>query len=142
MRKQAKPFIDMARDLAPKAAKDVFRYSTPKILAGRLRAPKGHGKKVATYAPGNLARSIRVLPLRRLRSGVIVGPKRSGRGSGTGVFVGRRVDGFYGHFMEFGTRSITTKRPYMAPAWRRTQNTVLFGIQREFKQLAEKTKAA
>ena len=54
------------------------------------------GKVVATYKPGNWRRSIQVLPLRRAKKAVLVGPKSRG-GS---------VDGFYARFLEFGTKNI------------------------------------
>lgn len=77
-----------------------------KIVRAEARSKKVHyryhnGEKVATYHPGNLARSIQVLKFKS--PDVFVGPKRSARGAGTGSFKGRKVDGWYGHFLEFGT---------------------------------------
>lgn len=66
------------------------RYSTPKVV-GSLRAPKGSGRIVATYQPGNLQKSFRTLTFRRSKA-VFVGPKLGGVN-----------DGYYAHWPEFGT---------------------------------------
>lgn len=74
----------------PVGTKPHKRYSTPKV-SRKLRAPKGLGKVVAVYKPGNLKRSFNVLTFSRSEA-VFVGPK-----------VGKMPDGYYGHFVEFGT---------------------------------------
>jgi HK97 gp10 family phage protein len=58
-----------------------------------------------------------VLPLRKTKSAVIIGPKlaRSSGGPAEGQFSGNRVDGYYAHFVEFGSLTIPPK-PYMRPA--------------------------
>jgi hypothetical protein len=53
-----------AEAAAPKSSKPHKRYSTAK-LTKKIRAPKGLGKVVATYFPGNLGRSINVLKFSR-----------------------------------------------------------------------------
>jgi len=135
MRKGAKPFIQAAKSAAPVARKNVHRYSTPK-LSDKLKAPKGLGKIAATYSPGNLSRSIKALPLRKLKTSVIIGPKKGGRNS-QGLFKGRRVDGFYGHLVEFSTK-YKKATPFMSPAWRRTQNQVLAKITKEMEMQISK----
>lgn len=79
---------------APQSDKPHKRYSTPKI-SGKLRAPKGSGVVVATYAPGNLRKSVQTLRFRRSKA-VFIGPKvqRSG---------GKPPDGYYAHMVNFGT---------------------------------------
>lgn len=94
LRPAAKPLVD--------EAKKIVRSETWK---GRQRKPHHrymNGVKIATYYPGNLARSIKVLPFKRT-SDVFVGPQRAGRGQGSGTFKGGKVDAWYGHFLEFGT---------------------------------------
>lgn len=132
MRKNAKPFIQAARLKAPVSRRIVHRYNTPK-LSGKLRAPKGSGKIVASYSPGNLGRSINTLPLRRLKRAIIIGPKKQKRNN-AGLFRGARVDGFYAHFVEFGTR-YTQAKPFVAPAWSQTRNQVLRGIESDLNKL-------
>ena len=78
--------VSTEKGLTPVGTKQHARYSG--------------GKAVAVYKPGNLRRSIQILPLRRGKSSVLVGPK-TGRGS---------VDGFYARFLEFGTKYITPRR--------------------------------
>ena len=53
------------------------------------RMPKGSGIIAATYRPGNLKKSFRVLGLRRVKAAQIVGP----------LLGGKRNDGYYAHFV-------------------------------------------
>ncbi len=109
-KRNAKPLIATAKGNIPKAAKTVHRYS--------------NGKIVASYSPGNLRRSIGVLPLRRSRS-VFVGPRTGGN---------RKNDGWYGHFLELGTvkqRGIH----YMERAYKATRNIVINGITMDVKRV-------
>ena len=56
------------------------------------RMPKGSGIIAATYRPGNLKKSFRVLGLRRVKAAQIVGP----------LLGGKRNDGYYAHFVNDG----------------------------------------
>lgn len=104
----ARALVLAVRSKIPEAKEDVKRYSTPKVKK-KQRAPKGMGKVIAVYTPGNARRSYGILPLRRSAE-VYVGPKVS-KGSSGGVFTGTRVDGYYFHMLEYGTRFI----PALAP---------------------------
>lgn len=86
---------------APQSDKPHSRYSTPKI-SGKLRAPKGMGRIVATYQPGNLRKSVQTLRFRRSKA-VFIGPKvrRSG---------GQMPDGYYAHMVNFGTTQQSAQR--------------------------------
>ena len=64
------------------------------------RYRKGGGR-VATYEPGNLRRSIRRLPFKRSKD-VWVGALLA-KGSGSGYFSGSSADGYYAHFVNYGT---------------------------------------
>ena len=97
----AKILVSNVRNNIPEADEDVYRYSTPKVKR-KKRAPKGHGNVVAVYTPGNARRSYRVLPLRKTED-VYVGPKVAKK-STHGIFSGNRVDGYYFHILEFGSR--------------------------------------
>ena len=56
--------------------------------SGRKKAAKGQGNVVATYRPGNLKRAYRILALRRMKTGIMIGPK-----------LGGAVDGYYVHMV-------------------------------------------
>ncbi len=101
LKEGGKVLVDAVRSKVPDADETVFRYSTPKVRK-RKRAPKGQGNVIAVYRPGNARRSYRILPLRRTKD-IIVGPKVAKK-SAAGVFSGRRVDGYYFHMLEYGTR--------------------------------------
>lgn len=87
---------------------DLKEASSAIVAAIKERAPIGtrkHGRKGVVYLPGNLRKSIQVLPLRRTKNAVIIGPRARG---GT-------PDGFYARFLEFGTQKMTA-RPFIEPA--------------------------
>lgn len=93
---------------AKKESKQAFRAAAkPIISAIQERAPVSNephsryngGKKVATYYPGNLKRSIKVLALRRAQYAVYIGPRMVNES--TGEFKGQKTDGYYAHLMEF-----------------------------------------
>lgn len=96
----AKVFQKEVRSNIPVSKKAHHRYNTAKLL-GSLRAPKNSVKPEATYEPGNLRRAIQILLFRKSPD-LFVGPKVNKSGS-KGVFAGRRVDGYYAHWVEFGT---------------------------------------
>jgi HK97 gp10 family phage protein len=81
---------------APVSLSPHKRYNTPKIL-GKLRAPKGSGRVVATYQPGNLGKSFSILNFRRAKNAKFIGPRLDKSGGG------RTPDGYYAHMVEFGT---------------------------------------
>ena len=99
--KAARPLVTTARNLVPVGTKKHYRYYK-------------NGGLAATYSPGNLKRSIGVLRLKNT-SDVYVGP-RATRGKKSGDYSGRRVDGYYAHFIEYGVphRAAT---PFMRPAF-------------------------
>lgn len=103
-RKASKPVVEAARRNAPqlKKGEETYRYDTPKLI-GKLRAPKGFGRVVATYKKGNLAGAIRALNLRKTIY-AIIGPFIRKRGDGAGTYGPgtRRFDGYYAQ-MVFGS---------------------------------------
>ena len=87
---------------------DLREAAAPIIAAIKGRAPVGnkiHKRGSVVYRPGNLRKSIQVLPLRRTRNAVLVGPRARG---GT-------PDGYYARFLEFGTVKMAA-RPFIDPA--------------------------
>ncbi len=100
-----------AESAAPRSAKPHKRYSTPKA-SNRQRAPKGYGRVVAIYYPGNLRNSIRVLTFSRDRTKVWIGAKLAKGSSPKGTFgAGQRSDGYYLHMVERGTK-YADKKPF------------------------------
>lgn len=121
------------------ATKTVKRYSTGKF-SKKLRAPKGKGNVVATYEPGNLKLSMQVLKFKRSKA-LFVGAKVMKRNP-TGTFgKGRRADGWYAHFIEFGTKRAKAQ-PFMRPAVHATERAVKtrikYGLETEVKRWAIK----
>ena len=110
LRKAAKPLTRAAKANVPRSNKPTHRYS--------------NGKIIATYYPGNLRRSIKVLPLRRTIN-IFVGPHTKG---GSGNFKGRRVDGYYANFVEKGT-VFQQGVHYMENAYKSTKGEVFRLIQ-------------
>ena len=135
----AKPLIDKAVSLAPMGKSEHYRYDTPKLAKG-IRAPKGFGKKVATYLPGNLKLSVQGLKhgaFKFLENVLFVGPKISGRGKGKGTFGMRRFDAYYAHWVEFGTKFMRA-RPFMRPAFQSTQGEILRRVEQGVKFYLQK----
>lgn len=87
LREAAKILATAVAIRTPIGAKPHKRYPTRK---GR-KAAKGSGNVLATYRPGNLRKSIRVLNFRR-SSAAFVGAK-----------LGKNPDGYYAHMVERGT---------------------------------------
>jgi len=123
MSKAAAPLIEEIRFRAPVSEKPHNRYQTEKLLQG-LRAPKGYGRVVATYMPGNLERSFNVLKFRRSKSAVYVGAKLDKSGS-LGTFAGDRTDGYYAAWQEYGAPAAgIPPRPFIGPSVDATKNEI------------------
>lgn len=106
--------ISTARQMAPvsKRARPRYRYL--------------HGKRVATYYSGNLRRSIGILKLKRSPY-TWVGHRKDQEGTG-GEMRGGRVDGYYGHMVEW-----KFNKPHIQPAWEATKQIVYSRIASEIK---------
>ena len=129
-RKAARPMVKEIRAQAPKGVDEHKRYSTAKIAKGR-RAPKGSGTVVATYEPGNLSRAIGILPFRKSPN-IFIGPKIK-KGNSTGNFSGRKVDGYYAHWQEYGTVNFAAN-PYIRPGFEATKGIVMKRIEMEMRK--------
>lgn len=144
LRYAAIPLVDAAQRLAPVSDSVHYRYSTPK-LSNKMRAPKGKGVKIAKYEPGNLRGAIGELkhgPFRKSPN-LFVGVKRGRRGS-RGTFGRNKFDGYYAHFVEFGTVH-QRARPFMRPAFEMTKAQVLkrirLGLQVKLRKYARRMAA-
>jgi len=131
---------------------DVLRKAAaPLVAAAQARAPVMKDRKEAIvsykdgrtyyYLPGNLKLSIQEIRFRR-RAGSVTG-KKGIRGGGV-LFFGpkvakrrgrsgktyrygsskNRVDAFYAHFVEYGTRNMDAT-PFMRPAYQSTRRKVI-----------------
>ncbi len=132
----AQPLIQALKTSTPRAKNTHYRYDTPKLVRG-IRAPNGKGVRVATYTPGNLSRSMQKLALRRLKKGILIGPKMR-RGKSKGKFNSdRRVDGYYAHFVEKGT--VRQKgQGFIKAAAAATKGIVLKRLEKSFDLLLAK----
>ena len=118
----AKPIVDQARSAAP--------------VSKRIHKRWKDGKHVATYHPGNLRRSIKVLRggVFRKTKNVFIGPALTK--DSTGVFRGKRVDAYYAHMVEFGT-SRQPGRRYMQKGFNRGARHSLQIMKKKIKEQIE-----
>ncbi len=97
IRSTTRPTIQAARSRAPISSEPHERYSG--------------GQVVRTYDPGNLRRSIgNITSKSRQYPSILVGPRAGAK---------KKNDGFYGHFVEFGTVN-QPAQPFMKPAYEST----------------------
>jgi len=147
MQGQIKPITELGANLfaiaasasAPVGTKVHKRYSTAKVSKA-LRAPKGMGKVVATYMPGNLSRSIKALDLKRAKNATYVGA-RVVRGGGKGTFSFNKADGYYMHMVERGTKNWPEGNPFFIKSWERSKPTVTAIMVTAFEKVIEKFKS-
>ena len=110
----AGPLVSAIQARAPQSEKAHHRYNTSK-LSKSIRAPKGMGNIVATYQPGNLARSFKTMTFRS-SAAVFVGAKLA-KGNNKGTFAGARTDGYYAHWVEYGAPAQNVPAsPFVRPA--------------------------
>lgn len=93
--KAADVLVAAMQEKAPIADRTLYRYK--------------NGKRVASYSPGNLKRSIRKLSHFKSKKAIWVGPEIKPKGKGKGDFSGNNIDGWYAQFVE-------RKRPFIRPA--------------------------
>jgi hypothetical protein len=93
----ARPLSAAVKSVTPVGKKKEHkRY--PKLRPGQKKAAKDQGRVIATYKSGNLKRSIGVISFRRAKTSVFVGARLRG------VY-----DGYYGHTVNYPTRSVNDK---------------------------------
>lgn len=119
----AQPMVNAMQAGAPTGTKIHYRYA--KRMGGRSK--RGEGQRVATYTPGNLRRSFRVLDLKRTND-VIVGAKLAKRAA-KGTFGGAKSDAYYLHWVEYGTKNMPA-RPFVRPAIISASPAVIRRVQR------------
>lgn len=135
LRKAAAPIREEARRNVPIADREVHRYNTPKAF-NRIRAPKGRGRIVATYVPGNLQKAIQTLTFRRSPD-IFVGPRKASRNK-IPVYglTTATVDPYYAHMVHDGTIH-ARGTPFMTMAFHAKKNEALRIIRAEMKKKIE-----
>lgn len=132
----AEPVVSELQARSPQSDRVHIRY--PSLPKGAKRAAKGEGRPIARYYPGNLRRSFGILKLKRT-SAVIVGAELKRKGQTKGTFSGKRVDGYYLHFVEydveFGTRT-KPARPFVRPAFITAAPRVITRMQQNMNRFA------
>lgn len=102
-RKASVPLIASAKSKVSVSNRPHHRYS--------------EGKIVATYYPGNLKKSIAFFKSKKSTPNdliFMVAPRTGG---------GRKNDGWYGRFLEYGTKNMAAQ-PFMGPAFESTKSTM------------------
>lgn len=109
----ALPFVIPAIQNASPVGKRIHkRYNTPKLV-NKLRAPKGMGRVVATYYPGNLRQSVVDLATKKAKfkksPAVVVAPFYGRRGSKGTFGKGKKTDAYYAHMVYGGAEAYQKK---------------------------------
>ena len=135
LKKASKPTVDAVKNRIPIEQYKRSRYDR-------------QGNKVATYHPGNLRRSFRLLDRlnRKAKKGTFAMRKiwfgiNLHRGKSTGVFKGNRTDGYYAHMVEEGTAHYAGKYFFkrgMNEGEQKSFNVLKREYERRFKQQARK----
>ncbi len=134
------------KSLLKKAAKPIRVAIKSKVKVGNKPHKRydKNGKHVATYYPGNLKRSIRILNLKRSKD-VFIGPRLASAKNPHGEFRGNKVDGYYGHMVEYGTVKMRAQ-PFMRPGFNRSkgraQSIIQSGAARILKRYAARYRIA
>ena len=106
----------------------------PLVSAVKASAPvsdKAHMSKYGIIQPGNLARSIGIINMRKSRYvTLLVGPRMKGA-------FGKAKSGWYGFFTEFGTKFITAKE-WMQPQFDKLKDTVKLKFERDAVRIFER----
>lgn len=97
----------LPKEVERKAGKKLFgRAAKPLVQAAKSNIKDGkhppQKRGNATYTTGNLRKSIKVLPLRKVKNAVIVGARVARRASGV-YGRGNRTNAYYAHMVEYGT---------------------------------------
>lgn len=114
-----------------KGAKIVFnriKNAAPVRQSSKLKKRYSKGKAVATYASGNLKRSITTLE--KHKGKIVIGAKAGGRGS----FQGSRADGYYIHMVERGTK-YSKAQPFVQRSFDSTKDQALSAITKEYETI-------
>jgi hypothetical protein len=115
-RKSVAVFVKTAKQMTPVGKVTHHRYI--------------NGRKVASYYPGNLRRSIGILKLRD-KNLTFIGHRLAGKGETQGVFRGNKHDGYYGAIVEYHQQA------HIYPAWEATRAQVYENLAQEVKRILQ-----
>ena len=122
----AKPIVVSAKAKVPVSGKKSWQTEHKHWSKGK------ETKLVRTHKPGELKRSIGTI-MSKDGFSIYIGPRMG---------TSRANDGWYGHFVEFGTSSTgwgkgIPAKPFMRPAWDEKKNEAIDIIARELGKLFE-----
>jgi len=125
----------LPRAFESKAVRKLIKYAVdPLVKKARELAPRSKRPHIGKYGkvmPGTLAKSIGTIDMKRSRKvALVVGPRVRG------VF-GKNRSGWYGQFIERGTKNIPA-RPFMRPAYDLTKEEVVRRFEQDAKKVFEK----
>lgn len=130
----SKPLIQSAKSKVKDSTRNHKRYAS----GSRNKKGKGAGRVIATYTPGNLNRSIGVLPLKKTPD-VWVGARV--KKSPSGSFDSKtRYDGYYAHMVHEGTKRSRKKNPFLVNAFNETSGAVMDGMKKGAIKIIERYK--
>lgn len=132
VRKAARPVVKRMRAIAPNRAKRKGRYRSYSTRIN-YRYPKGEPK--IGYQPGNLRRSIKILPFRRTAD-AYAGPQFARKDVPEYGGVGQPVDGYYAA-MIFGS-AVAFRKRVIEPAARATESQVIARLKKESRAAIKK----
>jgi hypothetical protein len=115
-RKSVAVFVKTAKQMTPVGKVTHHRYI--------------NGRKVASYYPGNLRRSIGILKLRN-KNITYIGHRLAGKGEAQSVFRGNKHDGYYGAIVEYNQQA------HIYPAWEATRAQVYENLAQEVKRILQ-----
>jgi HK97 gp10 family phage protein len=125
--KAGEPIAQRARENAPVRTRQLQQSI---VVSPRIKNKVGNAEYAAAMRAG-LGKAIATQAMRDARRGA--------RASFAEMYVGPTArEGWYGHFVEFGTRNMAA-RPFMRPAWDSEQQTVLEIIKVELRNEIMKT---
>jgi len=118
-----------------KAVRKLIKYAVAPLIGEMKRlapvAAKAHMGKYGLVEPGTLRDSISTIDLKRSKKVMLLaGPRVKGA-------FGKVRSGFYGMFLEHGTKTIPA-RPFMRPAWDSKKEEVIMRFERDAKMIFEK----
>lgn len=128
LKKAAKPLIEEAVRRAPKSKKNRPRS----VYVG-----EGTARRKIIFYPGNLKRSIRVLPFPKSKD-VFVGPKVIWNPKASAYGKNKKtVNAYYAHWIEYGNANHPAQ-PFMRPAYEMTKPMILSILTKEVRDTLNK----
>ena len=129
--------IQILRPIVNRVLKPVAKQKTPIGLKVKHHRYFRGGGWAATYYRGNLRASIRAITFKR-SSAVFLGNKTRKGAAARGIFIGSRADGYYGRFLEGGSKA-GPRRKKGIPAVKFMEKTYLTAGNRVLDEIEKET---